>query len=350
MQHNNTKIKAVIFALLAAVFYAINTPVSKLLLQQVDPAVVAAFLYLGAGVGVGIMYLFHYRKEAPEERLKKTDFPYTLGMILLDIAAPVLLMMGISIGSASDASLLGNFEIVATTLMALLLFKERVSGRLWLAIGFITVSSILLSLDGAAGFRFSTGSLFVILATCCWGLENNCTRKISDKSTYQIVVLKGFLSGGGALILALAGGGRIPALIYMAAAMLLGFVSYGLSIFLYIRAQSTLGAAKTSAYYAVAPFVGAFLAVIVNKEQLTGFFYVALLFMLAGSVMVVYDTMVRHHVHAHSHLIVHRHNGRVHTHFLMHQHDHEHLISEGNHGHRHESYRFSKEHTMAHKQ
>ncbi len=293
----NKSVAAVIYALLAAVFYAINTPFSKILLNDVPATFMAAFLYMGAGFGVGIMYLFHIKKENKTERLTKKDLPYTIGMMVLDILAPIFLMIGINIGSASNASLLGNFEIVATTVIALCFFKEAVSRELWTAIAFITLSSILLSFEGSGSFQFSYGSLFVILATSCWGLENNCTRKISDKSTYEIVVLKGVFSGGGSFLIAMVIGEQLPNINYILSVMILGFVAYGLSIFLYIRAQRDLGASKTSAYYAVAPFIGAFLAFVVNGERLTWTFFVALVFMLIGSIFVVYDTMVKHHTH-----------------------------------------------------
>lgn len=346
--NSNKKITAVIMALLAAAFYAINTPLSKILLSHVAPTFMAAFLYLGAGIGVSIMYLFHFKNESRSERLVRSDMIYTIGMIVLDIAAPIFLMIGISIGSASNASLLGNFEIVATTLIALLIFKETVTKTLWIAIGFITVSSIILSFDGAGSFNFSFGSLFVLLATCCWGLENNCTGKISGKSTYEIVLLKGIFSGGGSFVLALIIGEQIPETKYIAYAMMLGFVAYGLSIFMYIKAQRDLGAAKTSAYYAVAPFIGAFLAFVVNGESLTLVYFVALIFMIIGSGFVVYDTLVRHHVHPHSHTIVHTHDGMTHTHQITHMHDHNHFLYEGRHGHRHEDYMNSKEHQLEH--
>ena len=281
----------ILLALLAAAFYAVNTPFSKLLLGHIAPTMMAAFLYLGAGLGVGVMYLFHISKEARSERLTRADLPYTLGMIVLDIAAPILLMVGISIGSASNASLLGNFEIVATALIALLIFKERITAKLWVAIGFITLSSIVLSFDGAESLRPSLGSLFVILATCCWGLENNCTRKISEKSTYEIVVCKGLCSGSGSLLVALAVGEPLPAFRFILCAMLLGFVAYGLSIFMYVRAQRDLGAAKTSAYYAVAPFIGTFLSFAVNGEALTSTYFAGLMLMVLGTAFVVYDTM-----------------------------------------------------------
>ena len=342
------KFMAVILALLAAIFYAINTPFSKVLLNKIPPTFMASFLYLGAGIGVGIMYLFRSKNEDKYERLNKTDFPYTIGMIILDIMAPIFLMIGINIGSVSNASLLGNFEIVATTLIALLIFKEKVTSKLWIAIGFITVSSIVLSIEGAVSFQFSLGSLFVILATCCWGLENNCTRKISDKSTYEIVLLKGFFSGGCAFIVALILGERIPEIKYIIIALLLGFLAYGLSIFMYIRAQRDLGAAKTSAYYAVAPFVGTFLAFIVNGEKLTLTYFIGLVFMIIGSMFIVYDTMVKYHIHSHSHTIVHTHDGITHTHVVVHEHGHRHFTSEEIHDHKHEGYIISEEHKLIH--
>lgn len=326
---------AIGYALLAAVFYAINAPLSKLLLRDVPSTFMAAFLYLGAGVGVGVMYLFHWRHERREERLTRRDLPYTVGMIVLDIFAPILLMMGIRYGSASSASLLGNFEIVATTLIALAVFKEAVSRRLWLAIALITLASMLLSFDGLGGLKLAPGSLLVLLATGCWGLENNCTRSIADRSTYQIVVLKGLFSGGGACVIALLSGERPPAAGPALAAMLLGFVAYGLSIFMYIRAQRDLGAAKTSAYYAVAPFVGALLSFVLMGEPLTAMYLAALVLMLAGAALVVSDTLVRHHAHSHTHTITHTHGGVKHTHTIVHEHEHDHYAVADRHGHHH---------------
>lgn len=344
----NKSVVAVIYALLAAVFYAMNTPFSKILLNDVPAAYMAAFLYIGAGVGVGIMYLFHIKKENKTDRLTQKDLPYTIGMIVLDILAPIFLMLGISIGSASNASLLGNFEIVATTVIALLIFKEAVSGELWTAIAFITLSSIILSFEGSGSIQFSYGSLFVILATLCWGLENNCTRKISDKSTYEIVVLKGVFSGGGSFLIAVLKGEMLPDVRYILSAMMLGFAAYGLSIFLYIKAQRDLGASKTSAYYAVAPFIGAFLAFIVNGERLSWVYFIALVFMLIGSVFVVYDTMVKHHAHEHVHMIRHTHDGITHTHIITHKHKHNHFVESEEHRHNHKGFMNSEEHRLAH--
>ena len=282
-------ITAICYAIAAAVFYALNVPCSKLLLDHVAPTFMAAYLYIGAGVGVSVMYLFHRRHEEPAERLSKKDMPYTVGMVLLDILAPILLMIGVKLGTSANASLLGNFEIVATTMIALLIFKEKVSRKLWTAIGLITLSSIILSFGGEGSFSFSIGSLFVLGATACWGLENNCTRSISEKSTYQIVTIKGVCSGTGSLVIALVIGETLPDMKYILPVLLLGFVAYGMSIFTYIRAQKTLGAAKTSAYYAIAPFIGAFLSFILLKEPLTAAYIVALSVMIVGTVFAVAD-------------------------------------------------------------
>lgn len=283
--------KPILYALGAAALYAINTPLSKLLLSSVPSTLMAAFLYLGAGLGVGLMYLFHRKKEDKSEHIGKSDLPYTVGMILLDILAPIFLMIGIKYGSAANASLLGNFEIVATAMIALIAFRETVTRRLWIAIALITASSIVLSFNGNGSFQFSVGSLFILLATVCWGLENNCTRSISDKSTYEIVLLKGLFSGSGSLIIAMILGEQLPNIRYIILAMLLGFVAYGLSIFLYVRAQHFLGAAKTSAYYAIAPFIGSFLSFAVIGEALTGTYFLGLIIMIAGTLFVVMDTL-----------------------------------------------------------
>ena len=330
-----SNIKAILYAFMAAVFYAINVPFSKMLLRAIEPTLMAGFLYLGAGVGIGAMSLFRGKDAKQAERLTKKDLPYVIGMIALDIAAPIFLMFGIAESTSSSASLLGNFEIVATTIIALFIFKETVSKRLWAAIFCITVASAMLSLDGIDGIRFSAGSLLVLAATLCWGLENNCTRQISSKSTYEIVMLKGFFSGGGSLVIALLLGEQISNVKWVLAAMLLGFVAYGLSIFFYVRAQNTLGAAKTSAYYATAPFVGAGLSFLILGEKLTSLYFAAFVVMVLGTVLVVRDTLMRHHLHEHEHLVTHTHDGTTHTHVVRHSHEHNHMLSDERHGHHH---------------
>jgi drug/metabolite transporter (DMT)-like permease len=328
------KIISIFYALLAACFYAVNMPVSKTLLQTVPPTMLAAFLYLGAGLGVGGMYLLRKDKKQ-EENLTKKDLPYTVGMIALDIFAPIALMFGLARTTSANASLLNNFEIVATSVIALVVFKEAVSKRLWIAIFLVTLSSALLSFEDISSLRFSYGSLLVLLAAVCWGLENNCTRKIASKNTYEIVTLKGVGSGLGSLVVALVLGEKIPGLTYIALALLLGFVAYGLSIFFYIKAQNVLGAAKTSAYYAVAPFIGAFLSFVFLREALSPSYALALLLMVAGTILIAADTLLTSHAHLHTHTIVHTHDGVTHTHVITHSHPHSHLREEGEHTHHH---------------
>lgn len=291
-EKNNRNVRAIVYALAAALFYALNVPCSKVLLRDTPPTYMAAFLYLGAGIGVGIMYLLHGRK-SNAKRLTRKDTPYVIGMIALDIAAPIFLMVGIRLGNASNASLLGNFEIVATSLIAFLFFREAISGRLWMAILLVTVASAVLSFAGEGSLTFSAGSLFVLAAASCWGLENNCTRRIADKSTYQIVTIKGLCSGTGSFLIAMAAGERFPDGKAIPVILLLGFVAYGLSIFTYIRAQNVLGAARTGAYYAAAPFLGVLLSVAFLRERPDWIFAIALIIMLAGTVLVVKDSTKR---------------------------------------------------------
>ena len=281
----------VFFAILAAALYALNAPVSKLLLRNVPPAMMAGFLYLGAGAGMAFMGLIRGRTGhgARELRLTRKDLPYTLGMLALDIAAPILLMIGLTRTTAANASLLNNFEIVATSVIALAIFRERISRRLWIAIGLITLSSILLSVEDAGSLQFSLGSLFVLAACVCWGLENNCTRCLSKSDPLEIVVIKGFGSGLGSLVIGWVVGESLPLWGDILKILLLGFVAYGLSIYFYVYAQRELGAAKTSAYYAVAPFIGVLLSLLLFREIPGVLFFIALVIMITGTRLVNRD-------------------------------------------------------------
>lgn len=282
---------AIFWAILAAALYALNSPISKLLLDQIPPTMMAALLYLGAGIGLTAVRLVQrgMGKGKKEEPLTRKDLPFTIGMVALDIAAPIFLMIGLTMTTAANASLLNNFEIAATSVIALGIFKETISKRLWTAIAFVTVGSIVLSVEDMSSFSFSFGSLFVLLACVCWGFENNCTRMISNKDPLEIVVIKGFGSGLGSLVIALVLGEGLPDWGYAACALLLGFVAYGLSIFFYIYAQRYLGAAKTSAYYALAPFIGTALSLVIFREIPTVSFVAALAFMIAGAYLASTD-------------------------------------------------------------
>ena len=282
---------AIFSAILAAALYALNAPASKLLLQNVPPSMMAALLYLGAGLGMLLMDLARKAAGRPsvEAHLTRKDLPYTIGMIVLDILAPIFLMIGISHTTAANASLLNNFEIVATSLIALFIFKEKISRRLWLAIGLIVLSSALLTVEDAGSLKFSVGSVFVLLASCCWGLENNCTRMLSQSDPQEIVIVKGLGSGAGALLVALLTGESFPAWGYVPFALLLGFVAYGLSIYFYVYAQRYLGAARTSAYYAIAPFIGVLMSLAIFREMPGMIFFAALAVMIVATVLVTKD-------------------------------------------------------------
>lgn len=289
----NNKIIATAYAVLAAALYAINIPLSKVLLNHSEPTMMASFLYLGAGAGLFAYGLIEKAvvKQVKREPLTKKELPYTILMVLLDIAAPIFLMFGIANTSSANVSLLNNFEIVATSVIALVVFKEVISKRLWVAIALATAASAILSFEGQGSFVFNKGSLFVLGACLCWGLENNCTKTISNKSSVEIVVIKGVFSGLGSLTVAFLIGERLPPLHWILCVMLLGFVAYGLSIHFYIMAQKHLGAAKTGAYYSVAPFLGVLFGVIFLNEIPTVRFYVALIIMLLSTVIMVRDTV-----------------------------------------------------------
>lgn len=273
--------KAIFHAVLAAALYALSMPFSKLLLEEVPPTMLAAFLYLGAGAGMIILSALHRQRH--EQPLRREDLRYTVAMVALDIAAPILLMLGLKFTPAANASLLNNFEIVATAIIAFTMFHEAIGRRLWIAIALITLSSILLTVESEDSFSFSFGSLLVLAATVCWGLENNCTRQIADRDPLQIVMVKGLGSGTGALAVALIIGERFAPVWLLGMAMLLGFVAYGLSIYYYTYAQRVIGAARTSAYYAIAPFIGAVLSMLVLRERPDWIFFIALALMLVGA-------------------------------------------------------------------
>lgn len=277
--------KGIIMAILAAVLYAVSSPFSKVLLNEMPPTLMAGFLYLGAGIGMSLIAVLRRVRQAEitEIHLSKAELPYTVAMVLLDIAAPIRMLIGLSATTAANASLLNNFEIVATALIALVVFKERISKRLWMGILFVTFSSVILSFEDFSSLEFSYGSLFVLLAAVFWGLENNCTRKLSSCDPLEIVLLKGIFSGIGSIVIGLVLGERLMNLWSVIAVMALGIVSYGLSIYFYVHAQRLLGAARTSAYYAVSPFIAAFLSILIFGQMPEVTYFIALMLMAVGA-------------------------------------------------------------------
>ncbi len=323
MQHY---IASIVLALLAAILYAVNIPLSKILLQSVHPVVMASLLYLGAGIGISLLSCIS--KKEKQSKLTKKEIPFTVLMVVLDIVAPILLMFGLQKASSSNVALISNFEIVATAVIAFLLFKENISLVMWIAIMLVTLASIILSFDITA-LQFSVGSLYVLLACITWGLENNCTKALSSKNIFQIVSIKGIFSGLGSLVLVFVFSLRFPALILVIVTLLLGFIAYGLSIYCYVKSQNSLGAAKTSAFYALNPFIGSFLSFIILQEKLSENYLIAVLVMIVGTVFIILDLLIITHKHAH----IHSNNDTVyeHTHIHFHwqntmqEHQHKHI-------------------------
>ncbi len=333
----------VLMALLAAVLFGLNAPASKLLLSELSAPFMASLLYLGAGFGMFAVRMVQaagkgVRREAG---ITKRELPYVAGMILLDVAAPILLLIGLGRTTSANASLLNNFEIVATSLIALLVFHEHVGRRMWVAIGLITLSGLILTFEGTDGLSFSPGSGFILLACVAWGFENNLTRMLSSKDPVEIVVIKGLGSGAISMAIALLSGQAGAQVPHALAALALGFVSYGLSIYFYVVAQRELGAARTSAYYAAAPFVGVLFSVMLFGQRFSASFLAAVSVMLAGAFFAVSER----HNHRHIHETVtheHRHNhGDGH-----HNHEHSQPVS-GEHSHPHDHARLTHAHGHA---
>ena len=213
---------------------------------------------------------------------------------------------------------------------------------MWIAIALITISSIILSFEDISSLSFSWGSLFVIIACLCWGLENNCTRMLSLKNPIQIVIIKGFGSGLGALLIAFLSKGFSYNYLYIVYTLLLGFFAYGLSIYFYIKAQRELGAARTSAYYSVAPFIGATISLLFFKQSITLSFIIALLIMITGAYLAAVEKHNHEHIHErmeHEHR--HRHDDLHHNHTHesenMEEHSHSHVHGNMTHKHEHTS-------------
>lgn len=330
-------------AILAAALFGMSTPFSKLLLTKIPPLLLSALLYLGAGIGMSIIDSLRRISKVKyvEARLTKKELPFVALMVILDVAAPISLMVGLTMTNSANASLLNNFEIVATSIIALSIFKEAIGNRLWLSIVLITISSIILTVRDFSSFSFSIGSIFVLLACIFWGFENNCTRKLSLKDPLQVVIIKGLGSGICALVIAILANKLVWNTAYILLSLLLGFFAYGMSIFYYVTAQRHLGAARTSAYYAVAPFIGVGISFIAFNETITLSFVIAFCIMLIGT----YFAVVEKHGHEHVHTLIeheHRHNHSD----GHHNHTHKvHIMGEHSHPHTHEEIVHTHEHT-----
>ena len=284
----NNNYKATLSVILSAILFAFCVPVSKLLSPKISSTIMGGLLYLGAGLGLYFTTII--KRQNIELTLTKKELPYIIAMVLLDISAIILLMLGISKTTGANASLLGNFELVATSFVACIFFKELLSKRIWISVILITIACIILSFDGMNSFIFNIGSIFVLLSALCWGIENNCTKMLSIKDIRQITMIKGIFSGLGSLAIALVIGSNFPEIKYIVALLLLGFISYGVSVCLYIYAQRFLGAAKTASYYATSPFWSVVFCLMFLGETPSIQFYIALIIMIIGTTLIFYST------------------------------------------------------------
>jgi len=340
----STQLPFILQALLAAALFGASAPLSKLLLGDVPPVLLAAFLYLGSGSGIALLKTaqnLRYPGQQAEAGLVRADLPWLVGAILMGgVAAPIVLMFSLGQTPASTASLLLNFEGVGTTLIAWIAFKEAVGVRAWMAILAITLAGILLSTDfakGVAEWGFSPGALGVILACGLWGLDNNLTRNISGKDPLAIVAWKGLLAGAFSLFLGIFLGNRFPAPWLLLAILLIGAACYGLSTLLFVQAMRGLGAARTSALYGIAPLAGVILSIIIFREPASFLLGIAVFLMLGGTFLLVGEK----HTHFHTHTVLvhdHRHNHddpwHAHdSHPGVHADTHEHPIQTHKHDH-----------------
>ncbi len=326
-------------ALLAAIFFGASAPIAKLLLGDISPIFLAAFLYLGSGGGIALLKLTQrIRLKDLEAGIKRTDIGWLAGAIISGgILAPIALLVSLQTTPASTASLLLNFEGVGTTLIALIFFKEAISRRAWTAILVITLASIFISTDFKSGFGLSLGALGIILACFLWGADNNFTRNISGKDPLAIVAWKGLVAGTFSFFLAWFLGNPFPSVTTVLGTLILGFISYGLSTMLFIRSLRGLGAARTSALYGTAPLAGMILSIFIFRESPSVLFIIAAILTIGGALLLINET----HAHSHVHTVVfhehsHRHSDLGHTHDVMdgiHSHEHEHIAEEHEHDH-----------------
>ncbi|MEN6521118.1 MAG: EamA family transporter [Armatimonadota bacterium] len=341
-----TRIYPILQAVLAAVLFGASTPFAKLLLGSVHPLALAGLLYLGSGIGSALLMLARRlmrQRDQAEAPLTRSDLPWLFGAVAAGgVAAPITLMLSLKVTAAATASLLLNFEGVATVLIAVWFLREAVGRRVWAAAACVTVAGALLSVDLSGRWGISPGAIGVVVACIFWGIDNNLTRNISAKDPLQIVAAKGLSAGLFSLSLATVIGQRLPTLGSAVTAMLLGFVSYGASIMLFVLALRGLGAARTSSYFGAAPFIGAMLSFVLFRMLPNAFFALSIPFMVVGVALL----LTEEHAHAHQHLAIehehrHRHDG------LHHAHSHEEEVRAEeihSHRHRHEGNRHSHPH------
>ncbi len=314
----------------AALLFGTGTPLAKWLLESVDPWLLAGLLYSGSGIG---LLLYRRLSHAPAVQLPRREIAWFAGAILAGgIVGPVLLMIGLTGMQASAASLLLNAESVFTALLAWFVFRENFDRRIALGMLAIVAGAVVLSWSGDAHIAGLWPMLAILGACLAWGIDNNLTRKVSLTDATWIASVKGLVSGGVNLTLALWLGASIPALPQLAGAMLVGLLAYGVSLTMFVVGLRHLGTARTGAYFSIAPFFGALLAVLMGEPVTSPL-------LLAGALMALgtWLHLTEYHEHRHIHAeLMHDHD---HTHDEHHQHEHDSQTTPGSqhrHLHRHE--------------
>ena len=325
------------YALASAALFGASTPLAKLLLGELPPLLLAGLLYLGSGIGLAAWIRL---RGARGILLARADWPWLAGAILAGgIAGPALLLYGLARTDAGSASLLLNLEAVLTAAIAWLVFRENVDRRVFLGMAAIVAGGVLLSWDQMPRAGGAAGPLLIAAACLAWAVDNNLTRRVSGGDAATIACLKGLVAGAVNLGLAFAAGASFPSLLSIAAGGALGLAGYGLSLALFIVALRHLGTARTGAYFSVAPFFGATLALLLLNETTSAAFWIAAGLMVLG----VWLHLTERHVHAHVHdPIEHAHE---HMHDAHHRHTHDvHWDGREPHAHPHRHGRLEHSH------
>jgi drug/metabolite transporter (DMT)-like permease len=331
----------VALALGSAVLFGVTAPLSKLLVGSVDPWLLAGILYLGAGGGLAIFQAARALGGVPppEARLRGRDWPWLAAIALFGgMLGPLLLMLGLSQTSGASGSLLLNLEGLATMAIAWVVFRENVDHRLLVGAAAILLGAVILSWQGE-GLSLDVGGLYVAAACLCWGIDNNLTRNLSAADPVQIATIKGLVAGAVNLILALSFGAALPSPELIAAGAFVGLMGVGVSLVMFILALRYLGTARTGAYFSLAPFIGAVLALMLFREPVT----VQLISAAALMGIGLWLHLTERHLHEHKHeAIEHEHR---HVHDEHHQHAHDGPVVEPHtHWHRHEPMAHSHPH------
>ena len=310
--------RGVLAALGAAALFGLSTPVAKTLVGGISPLLLAGLLYFGSGAGLSLLLAARAigLGQASIVRPRRADVLWLLGAIAFGGAiGPYLLMYGLQMTDSASASLILNLEGVFTALMAWFAFKENFDRRIAAGMALIVAGGVVLSMGSALRVGGFLGPLAIAGACLMWAIDNNLTRKISINDAMLVACIKGLIAGPVSIGLALLYGARLPAGTLLLQSGLLGFVGYGLSLTLFVLALRNLGAARTSAYFSLAPFIGAALAVALGAP-LTASLIVAGLFMGGG----VWLHLTENHAHLHRHApLEHEHS---HLHDAHHQHPH----------------------------